>query len=519
VRVLDLRDVPLGSVIDFEMTRRVRDPKLFQFVHGFGGGVPVAESRFEVVHSPGWKIEFLSERLDEEVDAPPERSTTADGEPVYSWVRRDIAAAEPESYSGGAYRGLRVRARLLEWAEGGTPVKAFEDSRQLSAWVFAASDAKSEVTPSVRRIAAAALAGAPDDPHEKARRLYAWVRDKVNYCAIEVGMGGYIPHAARKTEQLRYGDCKDKANLLRALLKSQGIDSHLTEIFSHGGLPRRFKLPTLIGNFNHMILQVELPDGPVLCDPTTRVVPFGRLPAGDQGADVLPNTEDGGEVRRAPVHPAATNARHTRIDLELVPGQPLRGTFELSLDGVYADDLRRDLLDTPAAGHARIVKRWVHLPRRKVSKVEIEDGAPPLFVVPVKITGEVTARRLRTDGPVLFRIGELLGRGAPVMERKDEREGPIVLGVPVVRRDEVRIALPDGASLSAPPAPVVIDHELGHYELRVRQEKRTVVIERSLERRQAVLPAATLGDLLAFWEQIHAAEAHPYLLDLTTGGA
>jgi hypothetical protein len=42
-----------------------------------------------------------------------------------------------------------------------------------------------------------------------------------------------------------YGDCKDKATYLHALLKTVGITSAPTVIYSHSGSPRPFDLPSL----------------------------------------------------------------------------------------------------------------------------------------------------------------------------------------------------------------------------------------------------------------------------------
>lgn len=42
--------------------------------------------------------------------------------------------------------------------------------------------------------------------------------------------GGYTPHRAEETLARNYGDCKDKATLMRALLKALDIESYLVNI-------------------------------------------------------------------------------------------------------------------------------------------------------------------------------------------------------------------------------------------------------------------------------------------------
>lgn len=47
----------------------------------------------------------------------------------------------------------------------------------------------------------------------------------IRYVGIWLGNGGIVPHPAEDILQNRYGDCKDKATLLQALLAAKGIYS------------------------------------------------------------------------------------------------------------------------------------------------------------------------------------------------------------------------------------------------------------------------------------------------------
>ena len=57
----------------------------------------------------------------------------------------------------------------------------------------------------------------------------------VRYVSIQTGIGrggGYRPHAAIDVFAKSYGDCKDKANLMRAMLKVVGIVAIPVSIYS-----------------------------------------------------------------------------------------------------------------------------------------------------------------------------------------------------------------------------------------------------------------------------------------------
>jgi hypothetical protein len=49
------------------------------------------------------------------------------------------------------------------------------------------------------------------------RAIARFTQRDVRYVAIEIGIGGFQPHAAGEVFSNRFGDCKDKANLLRAM--------------------------------------------------------------------------------------------------------------------------------------------------------------------------------------------------------------------------------------------------------------------------------------------------------------
>src|SRR5258708_36941278 len=72
----------------------------------------------------------------------------------------------------------------------------------------------------------------------------------VRYVAIEIGIGGYQPHYAGDILANRYGDCKDKVTLMRALLHEAGVASD----YVLGTTQRRPVRPgfSSVGGFNHV---------------------------------------------------------------------------------------------------------------------------------------------------------------------------------------------------------------------------------------------------------------------------
>ena len=95
------------------------------------------------------------------------------------------------------------------------------------------------------------------EPLAQMKLLTAYMQRNIRYAAIEIGIGGFQPHPAADVFAHQYGDCKDKATLLSAMLKQVGIDSYYVPIYTERGIVNP-KFPSI--NFNHVILAIKLPD-------------------------------------------------------------------------------------------------------------------------------------------------------------------------------------------------------------------------------------------------------------------
>ena len=59
------------------------------------------------------------------------------------------------------------------------------------------------------------------------RAIYDFVVTNTRYVALEFGIHGYKPYRVDRVLARRFGDCKDKASLIHAMLKVAGVDSRL----------------------------------------------------------------------------------------------------------------------------------------------------------------------------------------------------------------------------------------------------------------------------------------------------
>ncbi len=105
------------------------------------------------------------------------------------------------------------------------------------------------------------------DPAQQALLALRFVQDEIRYLGFEEGIGAFKPADPCLVFQRRFGDCKDKAFLLHALLHLMGIQS--TPILVHSGNNAMLNeiLPSPWA-FNHVILQIDVGGRTYRCDPT-----------------------------------------------------------------------------------------------------------------------------------------------------------------------------------------------------------------------------------------------------------
>ncbi len=187
--------------------------------------------------------------------------------------------------------------------------------------------------------------------------MAAFVQSNIRYVAIELGIGGFQPHAASEVFTQRFGDCKDKATLLSAMLHEAGIESYYVLVNSRRGSITDKTPPH--DAFDHVILAIQIPAdlrdpslqatvahprlGRLLYfDPTDEYTPVGSLSGYLQAGFGLLVTPDGGELLQLPVLPAGSNSVNRTVRLTLDASGTVRGDVkEIMLGDAAATERAR----------------------------------------------------------------------------------------------------------------------------------------------------------------------------------
>ncbi|MFO0729233.1 MAG: DUF3857 domain-containing protein [Myxococcota bacterium] len=244
------------------------------------------------------------------------------------WRKTDVHPIEPEPLSPPL-------------SELGTTVsvstyKSWED---LAAWYAKLFRDQMELDDDARQAGRRAVEGAKDEA-EKIRRLYDYVVKSTRYVGIELGIHGWKPFLASEVHRRRYGDCKDKATLLAALLRDNGIEATiaLVRTFDRGGFPEGH---ASMWAFNHAITYV--PSAELFLDGTAEYSGSGELPYQDQGAFVLIVWPDGHyRLDSPPEATAAENMNRSSYQAQLTPDGDLVLEGEEKFFGARAAPLRQE---------------------------------------------------------------------------------------------------------------------------------------------------------------------------------
>ena len=186
---------------------------------------------------------------------------------------------------------------------------------------------------------------------EKAAAILQYLDQEVRYTGVEFGEATIVPHPPSETLARKYGDCKDKAVLLVAMLRAANIPAYVA-LLNAGN--REDVSPELagIGMFDHAIVYV--PGSPDLwLDATDEYARLGQLPNGDQGRLALIARPASNALVLTPVASSSDNALIEKREVYLAENGPARiieisrphGSSESSYRNFYADKENKNAKD------------------------------------------------------------------------------------------------------------------------------------------------------------------------------
>lgn len=509
VKVLHIPAPDPGNIVGYEYEVEER-PLVLQDSWDFQEENPVREIHYSLQLPAGW--EFKSSWLNY-----PEVKPTQSGN-QWQWVVTDLKGVRKED-DMPPMAGLLGQMIVSFYPPGGPGTNGFSNWQQMGSWYLNLTSGRREASPEIKQ-KVTTLTGQASAQLDKMKAIAKFVQEDIRYVAIELGIGGWQPHAAADVFAHRYGDCKDKATLMASMLSAIGVESYYVVINTERGAVTA-DTPAHNG-FDHAILAIKLPEGlddPSLVavykhpklgkllffDPTNELTPFGQIGGYLQANYGLLVAPDGGELVELPKQPSALNSVQRRAKLTLDPTGKLEGTVE-------------ELRVGDRAWSQRYALRTVSTSSERIKPIEtLLSGSLSNF----RITKALVVNLTRNDQPFGFNYtfevenyaknaGNLLlvrprvfgSKARGILETKEARKFPIEFDGPEQDTDSFEIALPAGYAVDELPPPVDADFSFASYHSKTELKGNVIAYVRTFEVKELSVPVSKANELKKFYRII-----------------
>lgn len=353
------------------------------------------------------------------------------------------------------------------------------------------------------------LTSGKSDFYDKAEVLGEFTQRQIRYVAVELGVGGQQPHPAADIFKNKYGDCKDKATLLSALLSSVGIHSTLVMVHTDRGVVDP-DAPSIYGN--HMIAAIEIPKGYespklrsvvtaqtgrryLIFDPTWSETPFGQLENNLQGSYGLLMEGKDSQIIQLPVMDPSLNTVRRSANFQLAVDGSLKGSVTEARFGDLAEGRRYMLTHDDADKQRQFLD---HVAARDfssftLSNVKTENVAE--LNKDLTTSFSIDASHYATvAGPLLMVRPRVMGSFALPVDH-ERRKLPVDLRETMTESDEFDIALPEGYVVDELPDPVKLDVGFATYESATVLRGKSLHYTRRYTQKEITLPAEKYAQL------------------------
>ncbi len=519
MKVIDAsREADTGFVFGYTVVSEER-PLFYHDTWAFQSRLPTLMSRYTLNLPSGWKA--FSKTFNA-AEVKPQVTGTS-----YSWELRNLAPIPPEPMSP-SIRNLAPRIAVNYSPDDKTQSvnKAFSNWIEVSQWATGLYDPQVIINDEVASKTQELVAGAKTEL-EKIRAIAHFVQN-LQYISIDIGVGhgnGYRPRPSTTVLSRGYGDCKDKANLMRTMLRILKIEAYPVAIFSGD--------PTFVreewaspDQFNHCIIAVKVGDETnaatvinhaklgrlLIFDATDPHTSVGDLPDYLQGSFALIIAGENGGLAKMPVTPPETDLLQRNIEVSLTAEGEVKGTIREQANGQTSTTFRREIRELSAPDYKKALEGWLtrgstgaqlikfsHTDKKADSgfDLDVEFSAPRY--------GQLMQNRLLIFKPVI------VGRRNAVFLTDAKRTHPVMLNSQSMK-ETVVFTLPQDFTVDEMPDAVKLETPFGTYTTSYNVKEGKLVFTRSLIMTRSIVPVDKYAEVRDFYSKIRDAEQSPVVL-------
>ncbi len=508
-------DADIGMVFGYETVVEER-PLFTQDSYQFQSRLPTLYSRYTLSLPSGWKANSVTFNRPE--IRPSENANTS------AWELRDLPAIPPEP-SGLSVSNLAPRI-VVNYFPPTAQAHAYDSWKDVSRWYTKLSADSLTLDDEIASKARDLAVGAKTE-FEMIERIATYVQS-IRYISLDLGVargGGHRPRPANMVLQRGYGDCKDKANLMRALLKALRIESYLVLIYSGDPTYVRAEWASP-GQFNHCIIAIKVSkdtaaptvmEHPALgrlliFDATDPDTLLGDLPDHEQGSFALISAGDDGDLLKMPILPPNANRLERNAEIDLLGNGAISGTISQRSYGQSASDERGRLRALSADDYAKSIERWLtsRVKGAVIKKATPTDNkAESKFNLNLEFAANEYAQIMQ--GRLMMFKPAMVGRLDQFVPVENKRMTPMRIESSSYS-ETIRVKLPTGFVIDEMPEADSISGAYGTYTSAYEVKGEYLHFKRELTLQRAVVPAAEYDDLSKFFGVVRRAEITPVVL-------
>jgi hypothetical protein len=519
IKVIDASgDVDVGYTFGYTIVSEDA-PLFYQDVWEFQGRLPTLFSRYSLNLPAGWKASSITFNS---AEVKPQISGTN-----YIWEMQNLAPIPPEPMSPSV-NNIAPRIAVNYSPENNSQAvnRAFADWSDVSRWATGLHDSQVVIDDAIAS-KARELTVTSKTELEKIRAIGSYIQN-LQYISIDIGVGygnGYRPRSSTLVLARGYGDCKDKANLMRAMLKTLKIEAYPIAIFS--GDPKFVRAEWASPRqFNHCIIAVKVSDETksptiitdaklgrlLIFDATDSYTPVGDLPDYLQGSMALIIAGDNGGLAKMPVTPPDSDLLERNIEATLSETGAIKGKIREHANGQTSTVFRREQRELSASDYKKAIEGWLTrgaTGAQLVSMTSKDRQAEAGFDLDVEFSapsyGQLMQNRLLVFKPVI------VGRRNGIVLTETKRSHPVELDSNAMK-ETIVFNLPQGFTVDEMPDAVNLETAFGKYTTNYEVKDGKLIFSRSLTIARTNIPVEKYNSVKDFYSKIHAAEQSPVVL-------
>ena len=507
-----------GAVFGYEVIVESKD--IFsQFDCEFGNDHPVLASSISVTVPNGWRASGV-------VFNHPTIEPVISGS-TFTWQTRNLEAIKYEQASP-SLPNLVPRIVVSVFPGSGQSagaLRTFGSWVEISKYLTELADPQVQLDDALAGKARELTANAKTE-FEKIQAIGRYAQN-IKYVSIQIGLGGgggFRPHSSLDIFKKSYGDCKDKANLMRAMLRALNINSYPVVIYSGDPTFVREEIPSF--QFNHCIIAVKVSDETksptiithpklgrlLIFDATDDDTPVGDLPSHEQGSFALILAGADGALLRMPSTAPEVNKMIRTSNVTLTAEGAITATLTERSIGQSAVEERGLFKALARPEYEKRIERWITrgITGAKISKMSpVDSQADGKFALDVDFTASNYAQSMR--GKLLVFKPSLVSQRNGLDLTSPIRKNPIVLQSEAFS-ETVRVKLPEGFEIDEMPDATKLETAFGKFSTSYEVKDGHLIFIRNLEVRNATIPASKYSDVRNFFGKINGAEMSPVVL-------